>query len=159
MHIVPITESDLPNCAALLIDAYNGPPWEQHWQPDSALRYLSELFHMPRFVGWALRDAAAGARGAGDPGSGALAACTFCHERTWWNADEVFIDELYVARAHQRQGHGARLLAQIETHVREHGLAGVTLLTNRYMPAPAFYEAHGYALGEHVAFMYKILQA
>jgi GNAT superfamily N-acetyltransferase len=144
--VAALGAADLPACAALLIDAYNGPPWDQHWAPDSALRYLAELHAMPRFVGWVLR--------AGDD----LLACAFAHERTWWNADELYIDELYVARAGQRQGHGGRLLEAIEGHCRERGLAGVTLLTNRFMPAVPFYERHGYTAGEHVLFMYKVLE-
>lgn len=148
MLMAPLIESDLPACAALLMDAYNGPPWDSQWTLELATRYLSELLQMPRFVGFTLREEGPGA---------AFVGCTFGHERTWWTADELFVDELYIGPAHQGQGHGTRLLARLEEHCRARGLAGVTLLTNRYMPALGFYHARDYTLAEHVAFLYRVV--
>jgi aminoglycoside 6'-N-acetyltransferase I len=55
----------------------------------------------------------------------------------------------------QRQGYGTKLLDAVEGYVKEHQLAGFTLSTNRYTPAPNFYHKNGFSDAEHVLFMYK----
>ena len=79
----------------------------------------------------------------------------FAHEKTWWNNSEVFIDEMFVLPEHQHQGLDHRLLERLEAHVREKGLAGFTLTTNRYSPAPQFYQKNGFAPCEHILYMAK----
>ncbi len=49
------------------------------------------------------------------------------------------------------------LLNAVECYIKEKGLAGFTLLTNRYTPAPDFYQKNGFSVGEHVLFMYKVV--
>jgi len=44
---------------------------------------------------------------------------------------------------------------QAEELSKELGLGGVTLLTNKYLPAKLFYDKNGYVVAEHVIFMYK----
>lgn len=81
----------------------------------------------------------------------------FAHRKTWWTNDELFVDEFYITPQRQRQGVGASLLAHAEAYAKAEGLAGLTLLTNRYLPAKDFYEKHGYRQAEHVIYMYKEL--
>ena len=81
----------------------------------------------------------------------------FAHRKTWWTNDELFGDELYITPARQRQGVGASLLAHAEAYAKAEGLAGLTLLTNRHLPAKGFYEKHGYLPADHLVFMYKEL--
>ena len=49
------------------------------------------------------------------------------------------------------------LLEKIEEYIREKGLAGITLSTNRYAPAPKFYGKNGFVDCEHIMFMCKEL--
>ena len=46
-------------------------------------------------------------------------------------------------------------LKQYEAYVKEKGLAGITLSTNKYAPAPLFYRKNGFVDCEHVLFMAK----
>lgn len=39
--------------------------------------------------------------------------------------------------------------------MKEHQLAGITLSTNRYVPAPLFYEKNDFVDCEHVLYMAK----
>ncbi len=55
----------------------------------------------------------------------------------------------------QRKGHGTMLLKQVEDYVKDKGLAGITLSTNKYAPAPKFYQKNGFKDCEHVLFMCK----
>jgi aminoglycoside 6'-N-acetyltransferase I len=79
-----------------------------------------------------------------------------CREKTWWNNNEIFVEEMFVSPELQRQGYGTSLLNAVEFYIKEKGLAGFTLLTNRYTPAPNFYRKNGFSEGEHVLFMYKV---
>jgi GNAT superfamily N-acetyltransferase len=54
--------------------------------------------------------------------------------------DDEWVRQLYVAPGHQRQGHGARLLAVAQS--TRHSLALWTFASN--LAAQRFYEAHGF---------------
>ena len=47
---------------------------------------------------------------------------------------------------------------KVEGYIAEHGLAEMTLSTNKYAPAPKFYEKNGFGLCEHVIFMAKEME-
>jgi aminoglycoside 6'-N-acetyltransferase I len=145
-EIRAITPADLPACAALLVDAYNGEPWNDHWTQAAAERYLAEFLGIARFQGFLLFSG-------GEP-AGAL----FGHGRAWWTGDEFYIDEFYIATAHQRKGLGGALLRYTENYMKSLGLNGITLLTNRHFPARDFYLKNGFEEAEHVLFLYKILK-
>lgn len=55
----------------------------------------------------------------------------------------------------QGKGIGTMLMKEVEKYVKAHNLAGITLSTNKYAPAPKFYEKNGFGNCEHVIFMAK----
>lgn len=143
--IRPYEKEDLPGCVQMLMAAYNGEPWRNHWTEETGSRYLLEFTASRDFVGWvAVED-------------GKLAGVLLGHRQTWWTQDELYVDELFVDPDYQGKGHGKRLLQAAEEHCVNNGLAGVTLLTNRHMPALAFYQQNGYTVGDHVIFLYKVV--
>lgn len=144
MEIKRFKIEDLEFSSKLLIEAYNGAPWECHWTMDTASTYLNEFIEAPRFVGFTLWD------------NNNMIGAAFCHEKTWWTDDELFIDEFYISPSHQKQGYGHQLLNHIERYIKDKKLAGFTLLTNKYMPARAFYKKNDFVEAEHVMFMYKV---
>ena len=146
MEIRKLTLQDIPASVALLMRAYNGAPWNEQWSPAPAHRYLTEFAEHARFVGFALFEGSQ------------MVGAAFCHEKTWWTGDELFVDEFFVDPAYQRKGYGQTLLKHIEGYIHTKGLAGFTLLTNRYMPAIEFYRKYGFTHAEHVAFLYKMVQ-
>jgi aminoglycoside 6'-N-acetyltransferase I len=143
MQIHALTKQKLDDYSALMIDVYHGPPWNQNWAHESAKKPLSELFDMPRFLGFEIFD------------GGKLIGCAFCREKTWWTQDELFVEELFIRRCAQRKGYGTALLNYLEQYVMEKNLAGITLLTDKNMPALKFYKKHGFSQAGHVSFMYK----
>lgn len=145
-EIREITPADLDACAALLVDAYNGEPWNDHWTPETASRYLGEFMRAPRFQGFLLLE------------DGRAAGAVFGHGKTWWTSDEFFVDEFFISASFQRKGLGGKLLARVEEYVKSLGLAGITLLTDRHMPAVNFYLKNSFSRADHVIFMYKILR-
>lgn len=143
MNIEFMEEKHLNACSILLMRTYNCAPWENHWSVDTSVRYLKEYISNPRFVGFVASE------------GNDIVGAAFCHEKTWWTDDELFVDEFYISPEFQRKGYGHQLLCHIENYIKEKKLAGFTLLTNRYMPAVNFYEKNGFVKAEHVVFMYK----
>jgi aminoglycoside 6'-N-acetyltransferase I len=135
--------SQLDECAHLLIQAYNPPPWNNRWSFETAVTYLQEIIDTPRFVGFVVSA------------DTKLVGAAFCHARTWWSKDELYIAELFVSPEFQRQGYGAALIKQIENFVNELDLSGFTLLTDKNMPAREFYKKHGVQQNEQIIFLYK----
>lgn len=136
---------DIEKCVDLLIEAYNGEPWNCHWTVETAARYLNEFVSNDNFVGFVICN------------NEAVVGAMFMHRKTWWTNDELFVDELFITPHLQRHGYGESLLAHAEEYAKSKDLAGLTLLTNRYFPAKRFYEKHGYIQADHVVFMYKEL--
>lgn len=135
--------SDINSCAEILCHVYNNEMWQCRWRLDTAKTYLNDYFTANKFVGFTLEI--------DDKIYGAM----FCHEKVWWNNSELFIDELFVHPDLQQKGYGSELMNAAEEYVRIHKLAGFTLSTNRYAPAPLFYKKHGFVDCDHVLFMGK----
>src|SRR5512133_1120672 len=134
---------DIETCITLLIDAFNPPPWNDHWTRETGKRYLLDYLAGKNFFGYVVIES--------DEVIGAM----FAHRKIWWTNDEIFIDELFIRPDRQQQGCGKMLMEQAEKLSKELGLGGVTLLTNKYHPAKGFYEKIGYMTANHVIFMYK----
>ncbi len=134
---------DLQHCAEILITVYNNELWQCRWSKEIAEKYLREIVDNKRFVGFTIWNE--------DKLNGAI----FCHEKTWWNNDEIFIDEMFILPEFQRQGYGTELLNAVEEYISQNRLAGFTLTTNRYAPAPCFYRKNGFCDADHVLYMYK----
>lgn len=134
---------DLNSCVQLLIETYNCEPWKNHWTVETATRYLSEFVSSNEFVGFVIEV------------ENNIIGAMFAHKKTWWTNDEVYVDELFIKPTFQNQGYGKALLQHAENYCKEKGLAGLTLLTNPYMPSNDFYLKNGYTLAKHVVFFYK----
>lgn len=134
---------DIADCAEILRSVYNNELWQCRWSFDTAVAYLKDYFDSKKFVGFVLEL------------DGRLCGAAFCHEKIWWNNSELFIDEMFVEPSMQRRGYGSELLSAAEDYIRERKLAGFTLTTNRYAPAPMFYKKNGFVDCEHILFMAK----
>lgn len=141
--IRPMTAADIPACADILCAVYNNELWQCRWSPSDAAAYLTDYVEAKHFVGFAAEQ------------DGHIIGAAFAHEKLWWNNTEIFLDEMFVLPDSQGCGVGRLLMAALEKHVASHHLAGITLTTNRYAPAPAFYRHLGFADCEHVLFMAK----
>lgn len=143
MQIRPMMQADIPACADILCRVYNNDLWQCQWEKTIAIEYLTDFFRMNKFVGYVAEE------------DGAVIGSLFAHEKVWWNNSEVFIEEMFIRPDMQGKGYGSMLLKQAETYVRGKGLAGITLSTNRYAPAPNFYRKNGFSDCRHVIFMAK----
>ena len=143
MNIRGMQVDDIAACADILCSVYNNEMWQCRWSKKTAVEYLTDFFNMQKFVGYVLEE------------DGAIFGGLFAHEKVWWNNSEVFVEEMFVKPELQRKGYGSMLLGAVEEYISKKGLAGITLSTNKYAPAPLFYKKNGFADCEHVIFMAK----
>jgi aminoglycoside 6'-N-acetyltransferase I len=127
------------------MSVYNNEIWQNFWSFEKAKEYLKDITEFKKFIGFTLLV------------DNSIKGAILGREKTWWNNNEIFIEEMFVSPELQRQGYGTALLNAVECYIKEKGLAGFTLLTNRYTPAPNFYRKNGFCDGEHVLFMYKVV--
>ena len=143
MKIRKLQETDLGACADILCSVYNNELWMCRWTKETARAYLQDFFEAKKFVGYVAVEECD------------IVGALFAHEKIWWNNSEVFIEEMFVRPDRQGCGIGSALLGEVERYIEEKQLAGMTLSTNKYAPAPKFYEKNGFASCEHVMFMAK----
>jgi len=82
--------------------------------------------------------------------AGVIIAGAKCDEAWDW----LYIDWLWVAEAHRRQGLGTRLLAEAEAFARGKNLLGLHLNTWSFQ-APDYYPRHGFVEAGRIADMPK----
>lgn len=146
MRIREMNVEDIGACADILCSVYNNELWMCRWDKETAVEYLKDFFENKKFVGFVAEE------------DGGVIAGLFAHEKVWWNSSEVFVEEMFVTPEKQGNGIGTSLLQQVEEYVKKHNLAGITLSTNKYAPAPKFYEKNGFVPCEHVIFMAKEME-
>ena len=136
-------ESDISACAEILCAVYNNEMWQCNWTMKTGVAYLEDYFEAKKFVGFILEE------------DGKIIGAMFAHEKIWWNNSELYIDEMFILPEKQRGGYGSMLIHVADEYVKEHKLAGLTLCTNKYAPAPNFYRKNGFNDNEFIMFMYK----
>lgn len=73
--------SDLESCARILMSVYNNEMWQCFWSFEKAKEYLKDIVDYRNFIGFTLlveKDV-----------KGAI----LCREKTWWNNNEIFVEE------------------------------------------------------------------
>lgn len=138
-------KTDIPACAEIICAVYNNEMWQCRWTMETGVAYLEDYFDTRKFVGFVVEE--------NEKIIGAL----FAHEKIWWNNSELYVDEMFVLPEMQGNGLGSRLIKTAEKYVKKYSLAGLTLCTNKYAPAPAFYHKNGFEDNEAIMFMYKEL--
>ena len=136
-------KNDITACAEILCAVYNNEMWQCRWTIETGTAYLEDYFDAKKFVGFVIEE------------NEKIIGAMFAHEKIWWNNSELYIDEMFVLPGKQRGGYGSMLIKAAEEYVNEHKLAGFTLCTNKYAPAPNFYRKNGFNDNEFIMFMYK----
>ena len=143
MIIRKMEKSDVPTCAEILCAVYNNEMWQCRWTMETGVAYLEDYFDAGKFVGFVVED------------NEKIVGALFAHEKIWWNNSELYIDEMFIIPEMQGNGLGSRLIKTAEKYVKKYNLAGLTLCTNKYAPAPKFYRKNGFENNEAISFMYK----
>lgn len=121
----------LDACAALYVDTFNGPPWNESWTAGDAAQRLGDFITTPRAHGVCCLG-----------GDGELLGFAVGHLERSGAEDHFLLQEMCVGADARRQGIGSRLLEALE------GRLGARrqwyLLTARDSDASAFYESRGF---------------
>jgi len=129
--VVPLDPARLEAAAALFVDVFNAPPWNDSWTPDTAGRRLSDLLATPGYAGAVLVGT-----------DGDLVGLIGGYRQRWYDGWHFYIAEMAVGRAWQRAGLGSRLLTTFLDSLND--VEGVYLLTKASGPAAGFYGKHGF---------------
>jgi aminoglycoside 6'-N-acetyltransferase I len=105
-------------CAEVLMDAYNRPPWNDNWNKEVATALLTCYYNSPEFMGW---TAAAGNK---------IVGCGVGNIEPYYNGNIFYLKELFVAPQYQNQGVGKRLIAAMKQDWAVAGVKTVILLTS-----------------------------
>jgi len=141
MKIIYYDENHLQGCASLFMSQYNHPDYGCQFDQHKAMLYLQEIVFKPRFVGLLVLH------------KKELAGFAFCHLRTWFDKDQLQVDELIIKEEFQNQGVATKVLGFLEDYAKNYELGGITFTTNALTLAK-FYEKRGF-LAHDVTFLYK----
>lgn len=133
MELLELSPADIESIQDLFLSVFAREPWNDDWSDGVQLRrYLIDLTGNPNSLTFAWAE------------GGELIALAMGHVKHWYRGTEYLIDEFCVRTERQGEGVGTRFLAQIEAYLRERGIRAIFLLTDRDVPAYAFYRRRGF---------------
>lgn len=145
MNIRLYQSDDFASCVELFVETFNDEPWNDQWSLEQAGGYLQDFTLTPGFKGIVAED------------DGTVNGFIFGAGKRWWSGDEFFINEMCVRSTGQRAGIGTGMFAFLEEQLTAEGVKGMALLTDRGIPAEAFYLKNGFEEIERIVFLAKDL--
>lgn len=94
-------EDDLPACAELLTRIYAEPPYQESWQHDQALAYLTRFYQIEAGGCYLVEE------------DDQPAAAVFSYSWPWQDHEITFVQELFVDEPYRRRGIAKTLLKQV----------------------------------------------
>lgn len=133
MEFVKLSADDLSRIKKLFTAVFTREPWKDDWSDEAQLdQYLIDLIGCPNSLTLAFAE--------GEE----LIALAMGRVKHWYQGTEYYIDELCVKTEKQGQGIGGRFVSEIEAYLKRNGITGIFLLTDRDVPAYAFYQKQGF---------------
>lgn len=137
-----LEENDLIKCTETFIKVFNEAPWNDEWTLTKAEKYLLDFYNTPGFLGVVAIE------------NKEVVGFIVGVRKTWWSGNEFYIHEMCVESQHQNRGIGKSLLNHL-IHSLGNQISHLTLLTDRGIPAEAFYKKNGFAEIERLVFLSK----
>ncbi|MEK4304006.1 MULTISPECIES: GNAT family N-acetyltransferase [Oceanobacillus] len=141
MQFKSVVEADLISCSKLFLTVFNGEPWNDKWTLEKAKQYLADFYRTPGFFGVSAIE------------NEEIIGFIFGTRRAWWNGDEFFINEMCVDTDRQNKGIGKELLHHLREVMETEAVTAISLLTDRGIPAEAFYKRNGFKEIERLVFL------
>lgn len=147
MRFERVDQRDCVAIAAVIGDAFSGPPWNEDWSDEARLlQYVGEGLEGSNALAFALADGQE------------FAAVVMGHVRHWYNRTEYIIEDVAVRRVQQGCGLGTTLMTQVLLASRELGVDEVGLRTRRDAAAYNFYQKLGFSEQEKDVYFAKRIE-
>lgn len=134
-----ISEQDSDRLAALFVECFSSPPWNEPWTHAAARERISLMLSAPSCRGVVALEGEA------------VVGMTLGQLEGWIEGKLFLVQELCVSPSHQRNGLGAALLRAVVDHAQAlENVVAVYLLTDPDSPAEAFHRQQGLARGDKI---------
>lgn len=146
MELKELAVADIEMVKQLFLSVFSQEPWNDDWSDKEQLDlYIGDLLGHPRALSFGLFD------------QKKLIGLSLGYIRYWYEGTEYRIEEFCISRDYQGQGHGVRLLADIEKQLADRKIVHILLQTERNLPAYSFYKKCGFrALEVDVTMVKKV---
>lgn len=133
--------TDLPVLAESYMRTFNGEPWFDRWDRETALLRLIDLYKTPGYYGLLLWQD-------GNP----LGAVLGRRER-YFDGNCFQIVEFWIEPGVQRQGYGKQLMKKLKTELRSFQIKKIYLITMHSGQTVHFYEKNGFVMQDGLCVM------
>jgi aminoglycoside 6'-N-acetyltransferase I len=131
----------LESCAQILVQSYNGEPWNDNWTVESGFRKLNSSFLSPNFVGLlAIKD-------------GQIIAGLVGNIEPNYDKDFMYLKDMFVLPQFQNTGVGSFLLNALKERLNYLNIHALILFTSRSFFTNQFYTKNGFEVIEDYIFM------
>ncbi|EQB87860.1 GNAT superfamily N-acetyltransferase [Clostridium punense] len=131
--LLKIQEHMIDECVDLFIDTFTKEPWNDIYESrEQVVKFFENHFKNNYFVGYAAML------------DNKMVALSIGMKKPWINGFEYYIDEFCVSYHMQGKGIGSWFISAIEENIKEQGMNGIMLNTEKEYPSQKFYEKNGF---------------
>lgn len=133
--LLKIQEHMINECVNLFINTFTKGPWNDVYESrEQVVNFFNNHFKNNYFVGYAaiLDDK--------------VVALSIGMKKPWIKGFEYYIDEFCVNYEMQGKGIGSWFINAIEENIKEQGMNGIILNTEKDYPSQKFYEKNGFKI-------------
>ena len=138
-----IEKEDLASLAAMYVETFNAPPWNDAWTPETAGTRLRQMAEAETFYGICAYEE--------DVLCGMVVG--FAEQFYDWVLFEI--KEFCVRNTSRGNGIGSEIYREFERRLRERNIENVQLMTLRGNATEHFYEKNGFETDKDLIFMKK----
>lgn len=123
------------NCVDLFIETFTKEPWNDVYESrEQVISFFNNHFNNNYFVGYvAMLD-------------DTVVALSIGMKKPWINGMEYYIDQFCVSHDMQGKGTGSWFIKEIEENIKNQGMNGMILNTDKDYPSQRFYEKNGFEI-------------
>lgn len=129
--------SMLNECVDLFIDTFTKEPWYDEYESrDVVVDFLKNHYNNNYFLGYVAKM------------ENEIVGLSIGFTKPWLYGMEYYIDEFCIKYVLQHKGIGSIFMNQIEKDLKEKGINGEILITDKDFPSHKFYSKNGFSLME-----------
>jgi aminoglycoside 6'-N-acetyltransferase I len=131
----------LQKCAPVLMQAYNGEPWNDAWTEQKALETLECFYNSPKFHGFYAEQ------------DGQIIGCCVGNVEPYFMGDYFYLKDMFVSPTDQRKGVGQLLMDELKKELSSIGITTMILFTSDKGSPFDFYTKNDFQLLDGMCMM------